>query len=167
MIALSALLPPPDAEAFTRDPVYLHPGQVVVRDTPTAVTTILGSCVSVFLYDERRGVAGVNHFLLPHWAGSGVENARFGAVAMRQLIAGVRALGGRTPDLRAKVFGGACVLEAFGRADGEHLGTRNVRVAMDALRAEGIPVLAEDTGGRRGRRLLFTTDDGTALVRLI
>lgn len=154
-------------DAPAREAVYLHPGQVVVRDTPAAVTTILGSCVTVLLYDERRGVGGVNHFLLPHWAGTGVENARFGAAAMRQLIGGVRALGGRAPDLRAKVFGGACVLEAFGRADGEHLGTRNVRVAMEALRAEGIPVLAEDTGGRRGRRLLLTTDDGAALVRLI
>ena len=154
-------------DAPARETVYLHPGHVVVRDTPAAVTTILGSCVTVLLYDERRCVGGVNHFLLPHWAGTGVENARFGAAAMRQLISGVRALGGRTPDLRAKVFGGACVLEAFGRADGEHLGTRNVRVALEALRAEGIPVLAEDTGGRRGRRLLLTTDDGAALVRLI
>lgn len=168
MIAAPAFLAAPAAEAGpARDAVYLHPGQVVVRDQPTAVTTILGSCVSVLLYDERRGVGGVNHFLLPHWAGTGVENARFGAAAMRQLIDGVRGVGGRTADLRAKVFGGACVLDAFGRADGEHLGARNVRVALEALRAEGIPVLAEDTGGRRGRRLVFTTDDGAALLRLI
>lgn len=167
MTAATAPLPAPAAPAATREAVYLHPGQVVVCDTPTAVTTILGSCVSVLLYDERRGVGGVNHFLLPHWAGTGVDNARFGAAAMRQLVDGVRALGGRRADLRAKVFGGACVLEAFGRTDGEHLGDRNVRVALDALRAEGIPVLAQDTGGRRGRRLQFTTDDGAALVRLI
>jgi chemotaxis protein CheD len=168
MTAGATLLSLADAGTLReRASVYLHPGQVVVAAHPIAVTTILGSCVSVCLYDERRGVGGVNHFLLPHWVGTGAQNARFGCAAMRQLLAEVRALGGRTADLRAKVFGGACVLDAFGRADGEHLGTRNVRVALEALQTAGVPMLATDTGGRRGRRLLFTTDDGAALVRLI
>lgn len=166
MSALAALAPVA-ADAPGRDAVYLHPGQLVLCDRPTAVTTILGSCVSVCLYDERTGAAGMNHFLLPHWAGTGENGARFGGAAMRQLVDGLRRLGARTADLRAKVFGGACVLQAFERADREHLGTRNAQVALEFLRAEGIPVLAEDTGGRRGRRLCFHTDDGAALVRLI
>jgi chemotaxis protein CheD len=165
MTATLAMPSPPEAPA--RASAYLHPGQLVLVDRPTAVTTILGSCVSVCLYDERRGVAGVNHFLLPFWTGGAQAGARFGCQAMRQLVRGVVELGARHAELRAKVFGGACVLDAFSRADGDHLGTRNVRVALDALEAEGIPVVASDTGGRRGRRLSFTTDDGTALVRLI
>lgn len=168
MIAAPAPVPAPDLSALpARATAYLHPGQIVICGQPTAVTTILGSCVSVCLYDERRGIAGVNHFLLPYWTGGAQPAGRFGAEAMRQLLSGVVALGARTADLRAKVFGGACVLDAFNGADGEHLGTRNVQVALEALRVERIPVLAADTGGRRGRRLLFTTDDGAALVRLI
>lgn len=168
MAAAPALHAAPDPFALpARATAYLHPGQMVFCDQPTAVSTILGSCVSVCLYDERRGVAGVNHFLLPYWTGGAQAPGRFGAQAMHQLMAGVLARGGRTPDLRAKVFGGACVLDAFDHPGGGHLGTRNVQVALEALQAERIPVLASDTGGRRGRKLLFTTDDGAALVRLI
>ncbi len=48
--------------------VYLHPGEVYVTGEPTRITTILGSCVSVCLFDARAGVAGLNHFLLPRAA---------------------------------------------------------------------------------------------------
>ncbi len=30
-----------------------------------AVTTILGSCVAVCLWDESHGIGGMNHYLLP------------------------------------------------------------------------------------------------------
>jgi hypothetical protein len=39
---------------------YLHTGQVFATDEPYAVTTILGSCVAVCLWDDRSQVAGRN-----------------------------------------------------------------------------------------------------------
>lgn len=151
-----------------RGATYLHPGQVVAPATPHVVTTILGSCVAVCLHDSAKRVGGINHYLLPGGSGSPREvNPRFGDHALQLLLRRVLALGCRRETLQAKVFGGACVLEAFQRADQEHLGTRNVETALDFLRAEGIPVAGQDTGGQRGRKLLFHTDSGTALLKLI
>ncbi|HXY42246.1 MAG TPA: chemotaxis protein CheD [Vicinamibacteria bacterium] len=146
--------------------VYLHPGQVFVSPDPAEVTTVLGSCVAVCVFDRvgRRG--GANHFLLPLCAGDGQSSARFGNVAVRKLIERMLALGSLKQDLEAKVFGGACTVEALHRSDG-HLGTKNAEVALRTLRQEGVPVVADDVGGRRGRRLVFRTDTGVALVRLI
>ena len=48
---------------------YLHPGRLLVSTEPAAVTTILGSCVSVCLWDESRGIGGMNHHLLPDGEG--------------------------------------------------------------------------------------------------
>ena len=45
--------------------VYLHPGQLVASGDHVIVTTVLGSCVAVCLFDENAGVGGVNHFVLP------------------------------------------------------------------------------------------------------
>ena len=156
---------PPVGDGVPRVAVYLHPGQLHAGREPTTVTTILGSCVAVCLVDAGRKVGGVNHFLLPHWAGEGHRTPRFGNVAMELLLERLLAMGARRGELRAKVFGGACVLEAFHGP--HHLGARNAEVAMGFLAAEGIEVAAADTGGRRGRKLLFRTDDGTALVKLI
>lgn len=68
--------------------------------------------------------------------------------------------------LQAKLFGGACVLEAF-RERKNHLGSENVRTARELLAAEAIPVIGEDVGGHRGRKLIFTTDDGSAWVKAL
>jgi chemotaxis protein CheD len=147
-----------------RRSVYLHPGQMFVSATPAEVTTILGSCVAVCVWDRLLRVGGANHYLLPHGVGSGPSSSRFGNVALRRLIDEVLALGCRRSDLEAKVFGGACVLEAL-RGKGRHLGRKNVEAAFAVLRQEGIPVVAEDTGGGRGRRVVFHTDDGAAWVK--
>ena len=93
----------------TLQQAYLHAGHMVVSSDPCRVTTVLGSCVAVGLWDPTSGVGGVNHFLLPQ----GSESARFGNVAVRTLIREVVAAGGRRRSLQAKLFGGACVLRAF------------------------------------------------------
>jgi chemotaxis protein CheD len=148
-----------------RRAVYLHPGHLVAAGEPTAVTTILGSCVGVFLWDARAGVGGVNHYLLPDLPPYTHPSPRFGEVALPRLLADVLAAGASRMRLRARVFGGACVLSAF-HAPG-HLGERNAELAMRFLDDHAIPVDERRTGGRRGRRVLFHTDDGFAAVREI
>jgi chemotaxis protein CheD len=148
-----------------RRAVYLHPGQLATSREPAAVTTILGSCVGVCLWDPFAEVGGLNHFLLPESPAHAAPSPRFGDVAMARLLEGVLALGAARGRLRARVFGGACVLSAFESAD--HLGIRNAQVAADFLEREGIEVESRLTGGRRGRKLLFHTDDGTVHVREI
>ena len=55
---MAALNPMPDPAAI--DPseklrtVYLYPGQVFTASQPLLVSTILGSCIAVCLWDERR-----------------------------------------------------------------------------------------------------------------
>lgn len=146
--------------------IYLHPGQILASSQPCSVTTILGSCVAVCLWDGEMQVGGINHFLLPHRAGGGSASPRFGNVAMEQLFRGLLAEGARREGLRAKVFGGACVLEAL-RGLGRSLGPKNVEVARRFLNEQGIPVVAEDTEGDRGRKLTFRTNDGSATVRML
>jgi chemotaxis protein CheD len=147
----------------TLQQAYLHAGHMVVSRDPCRVTTVLGSCVAVGLWDPTSGVGGVNHFLLPH----GNDSARFGNVAVRTLIREVVAAGGRRRMLQAKLFGGACVLRAFKNSGTgtPHLGEKNVEIARQILVDEGIPVTAEDTEGDRGRKLIFQTHDGAAWVR--
>jgi chemotaxis protein CheD len=139
---------------------YLHAGHMVVSRDPCRVTTVLGSCVAVGVWDPTSGVGGVNHFLLPQ----GNDSPRFGNVAVRTLIREVVAAGARRRHLQAKVFGGACVLRAF-KGGGSHLGRKNVEVAQQILIDEGIPVTAQDVEGERGRKLIFQTHDGAAWVR--
>ena len=48
-----------------RQRVYLLPGQLHASAEPCRITPILGSCVSICLFDAIRLAGGMNHFLLP------------------------------------------------------------------------------------------------------
>jgi len=159
-----ALLPPVGPRE--RRSVYLQPGQVFASPEPTEATTVLGSCVAVCLWDRRLRIGGANHFLLPYLADGATASPRYGNVAIERLIRDLERLGSRTEDLASKVFGGASVLEAF-RDERAHLGTKNVELARRILDAHAIPIVAEDVMGVRGRKLVFHTDSGIALVRLL
>ena len=146
--------------------VYLHPGQIFATTAPTLVTTILGSCVTVCLRDPVTGVTGINHFLLPRNPMRGTDDARYGDTAMESLAAAMwkeGALGHRTV---AKIFGGACVLRGYAPA-GRSIGEQNVEIARRFLESHHIEVVAAQTGGVRGRKLVFDTADGAAWLKEI
>jgi chemotaxis protein CheD len=145
-----------------RAQVYLHAGQLHAARSPTAITTILGSCVSVCLFDPEAAVGGMNHFLLPHHV-ERERSPRFGTVAVPELVEAVLRAGARRSGLKAKVFGGACVIQAF--RGSRCLGDENARLALRLLEESGVTVLDVDVGGQRGRKLVFHSDQGTAWVR--
>jgi chemotaxis protein CheD len=151
---------------FTTEMVYLHPGRMFAAAHRCTITTVLGSCVSVCLYDVETGVGGANHYVLPHAGGKANEPLRCGPSAILALIDSVLTLGARRSRLVAKVYGGAHVLKAM-TVERWHLGAANVEIARSVLRAERIPVHDMHVGGLRGRKLQFATADGAAWVREI
>lgn len=156
--------PPDEEERPSRWNVYLHPGQFHVSSEPTAVTTILGSCVAVCLWDPALGIGGMNHYLLPYWAEGAAASPRYGNVAVQRLIESLLALGCVKERLVAKLFGGGCVIDAF-REGESRLGIKNLGVARALLAEAGIQIVGEDVGGRHGRKLIFQTDDGVVWVK--
>jgi len=163
---ISSDIAAPQREQNHRKNFYLHPGQIFASRERHAVTTILGSCVSVCLWDPSAKVGGINHFLLPTHTGDGPVSPRFGDLAIRELIEQLIAFGCRRRNLLSKIFGGACVLEAF-QVRESHLGQRNVQLAEQFLAGAGIPLAGQDVGGQRGRKLICHTDNGTAWVKAL
>jgi chemotaxis protein CheD len=154
-----------DPLTFARARGYVQPGQILVSARPTQVTTILGSCVAVCMWDMERRIGGVNHFMLPMLAGPSGASPRFGNVAMNELIRQLLAAGARLPFLRAHVFGGACMFDQMQSAG--HLGEKNAEFALQSLRNLAVNVERVETGGKRGRKVQFNTDEGTACVTMI
>ncbi len=155
-----------NSDGIVRARHYVAPGQIFVSASPAAVTTILGSCVAVCLWDPRMRIGGMNHFMLPQFANAGVASPRFGNVAMDQLLEQMRMAGARLPLLQARVYGGSCMFEQM-RSPGGHLGQKNSALALEFLRKRAIEVVDSALGGSRGRRLTFHTDEGTACLKLI
>ncbi len=161
----TAVTPPPHDDATPGlDAVFLSPGTLHCATLPSRVTTILGSCVAVCLWDSRLRLAGINHYLLPHRHGAD-PSLRFGDTAIEALLREMQLLGCQRASLQAKLFGGAAVLPSA--SGGDPVGDQNVRVALDMLCRHGVPVMARVTGGRSGMLIRLFTETGDVMVRRI
>ncbi len=152
---------------MTAEPVpnshYLLAGSLMAPAQPHVITTVLGSCVSVCLWDCVLRIGGMNHYMLPLWNGEGLASPKYGNIAVAKLLQQLQDLGSNKRNLRAKIFGGGVVLNVTNPF--MNIGERNVRLAEDVLRRENIPIVSSDTGGRTGRKIIFHTENGIVLVK--
>jgi chemotaxis protein CheD len=143
---------------------FLHPGQICIASEPCLVTTIVGSCVALCLWDPVRRVGGAAHYLLAAGNGDGPASCRYGDVAIRTLLQKMAELGCQPSLLQAHVLGGACMFKAW---RGHNLGATNVEIARLLLAENGIPIVTEQVGGERGRKVVFSTSSGALETREI
>jgi chemotaxis protein CheD len=137
----------------------LWAGDISASKKRIRMTTVLGSCVSVCLFDLVGRFGGMNHYLLP----SAGQDGRHAEWSIRELFRRMVDLGSKPRNLQAKAFGGGSPL-AFAN-ESSAVGPENARVALETLAELGIPVLGERLGGNSGMRLYFENWSGVVLVR--
>lgn len=138
---------------------FLRPGQFYAARRPVLAETLVGSCVTVCLYNVRQGFGAMNHFLRAHPGDTAPANpGEFGSTATRYIVSAVLRIDDDPRHYRASVFGGAAVLRAAD--EGNRIGQGNVVAALEILRAAGIRVTRQEVGGTRGRRVTFNTQTG-------
>jgi chemotaxis protein CheD len=144
---------------------YLYPAAMFYSREPYLVHTILGSCVSVCLYDNILKIGGINHYMLPFWNGQGLASPKYGNIAIEKLLEQMLKMGSHKNNLTAKVFGGGEVIDAGSNMF--NIGKRNIEIAETMLREQGIKVIASDTAGKFGRKIQYNTQTGAVLMKLI
>lgn len=142
---------------------YLYPGMLFAEAQGCRVTTVLGSCIAVCLFDPVRKIGGINHYMLPFWNGEGLPTPRYGNVAIDALIERLQGFGCLASRLQAKLFGGAAMWD-----NGNSLiaiGERNIDLAWRMLDQYDIPVVGSDVGGGVSRKIIFHTATGEVFLR--
>lgn len=149
----------------SNDPIHRHflfPGTIFADPGEFQISTVLGSCVAVCLWDGITLRGGMNHYMLPLWNGEGLATPRYGSIAIDRLLSRMLAIGCRREHLVAKVFGGANVMT---NGNGLYMiGDRNVMLAFQMLEDLRIPVTASDVGGTVGRKIVMNSATGVVLV---
>ena len=143
----------------------LLPGKILVATKPTLISTLLGSCVAVCLWDKRLRIGGMNHYLLPGTEHGDVGDSNRGVSSIRMLLDEFISLQSYPVDLEAKIFGGCNSL--YRNNDRYKIGERNIAIAFDMMKGVGIPVIAHHTGGAHGRKIVFNTSNGKVRMRLL
>ena len=144
---------------------FLYPSTLLVSERPVWITTILGSCVAVCLYDPVRKIGGMNHYMLPYWNGEGLASPKYGNIAINKLIEQMLKKGSKRLNLVAKIFGGANVSQVNHNI--YYINKRNISVSVNLLKEYSIPIVNSCIGGNKGRRIQFCTETGKVLHKFI
>jgi chemotaxis protein CheD len=145
-------------QQFARPEHYIGPGDYYSSGDDIVISTLLGSCIAVALYDTNLPMGGLNHFMLPFpkvQSDSLFSNsAKYGVHAMEVLINDMLKKGCRKEKLRAKVFGGSTVI-SYAQEATYNIPRMNIDFIFRFLETERIPVDSYSVGGARPRKIFF------------
>ncbi|MFW5924150.1 MAG: chemotaxis protein CheD [archaeon] len=156
-----------EPETPITEPVQVGISEFVVNDQGITLKAYgLGSCVAIALFDPDATVGALAHVMLPN----GDENdsvdlkpGKFADTAIRAMLRRMVEEGADYTSVEAKLAGGSDMFEF--ESFGEGVGSRNVQAAKDELEKLGVPIVAEDVGGGRGRTVEFDTSTGVLTIR--
>lgn len=153
-------------------------GEYYISSANEVISTVLGSCIAVCLFDPVKRIGGMNHFMLPEGNQSSfssqagldrdklTENSmRYGITAMEVLIGELQKRGARRDNLKAKIFGGGKVINK--NFSGTTVGDKNIGFARAFLKTEEIPILGENVGNTYGRKIFFLTENNSVFVKKV
>lgn len=158
-----ATLPPREIERLSR---AIFPGEWAV-ESRRPISTLLGSCIAVCLYDSALPLGGMNHFMLPQlnrglYADEDVLLA--GDACMEALLNAMLNQGAARHRIKAKAFGGGAVINT-NQCPSRSVGQRNVDFIREWLTREGIPLIASDFLGPWSRKVLLLPSNGEVLCK--
>lgn len=146
--------------------VFLLPGEHFAGDARYRISTLLGSCVSIVLWQPELRVGAMSHFLLPG-AGKqgGVLCGRYAEDALALMLRDLEPLGAAPTDCQAKIFGGGAMFDPPGSGRPLDIGRQNGEAARAMLLQRRIRVASESLFDAGHRRIIFDVRSGEVWVK--
>ena len=144
---------------------FVRPGEVVWSDHSIRISTVLGSCVAICVWNPQLQHGGLAHGMLPKRFGprAGRLDGRYMDEGFAILLKQMRRFAPPSA-YQIKAFGGSSLVS--GTADSNlEIGLRNADRARELVAIEGLSLSASDMGGPRFRKLIFHLDTGEVWLR--
>ena len=121
----------------------------------------IGSCICLFLQDRMAGISGGAHIMLPESVDLTGENGKYyyATAAVNELVRRFSRLGSNLTNLRAKITGGANVIDTS-----HDIGDQNAQTVIKQLVRNNVYIAAKEVGGKLGRSARFDSDTGVMTV---
>lgn len=145
---------------------YAGIGEMKIAHNPGLLIVMgIGSCIALALYDRYVKVGGIAHIMLPDSRNSRITKnscCKFADVAVPVLLEEMERHKAEKKQIVAKIAGGASM---FSVMDTLQIGEKNAAVVKEALKEEGIKLVAEDVGGNYARSVILDTRTGEFTVK--
>lgn len=151
--------------------IFLCPGEFHLSTSPEIVTTVLGSCISVIMYDTEKCISMMSHNLMPtcgessRCKGDCVNVYKYAECSVKQMLKVFKSVGIPHRNVIIKLFGGSELINNGYRGKRMvSIGSRNIEVVKNIIEKEELKVVAQDLGGTAGRKIIFFTNTGEVFL---
>ncbi len=123
----------------------------------------LGSCIALILFDELHRVSAMSHILLPKVNTNNkiLFPHKFASLSVKLLLEELLNHGAVRENIKAIIVGGSKIFDIENNLIGDD-NTKSVKEELDALK---IQIILEDTGGSKGRNVIFDPKSFSLYVR--
>ena len=163
---------------------YLKAGELFLMQKPALISTILGSCIAITLFNRRLGIAGICHALMPRCIKQSHKNSVDGlldnechkcleafkyADCSAFMMAEAFFRFGITPqETEVRLFGGAKMISGYQSRGAKYsVGDQNVDSARKVIAHCHLELTSSYTGGSAGRKITFNTKTGEVAQQFI
>ncbi|MDF3820507.1 chemotaxis protein CheD [Leptospira sp. 96542] len=151
---------------------YLNPGDFYFGGPNIRIRTLLGSCVSIILWNPEAKLGGMCHYILPLQNGNfrdSTLNGKYGEDAISLFLKEIKTKRLDPKSFKARIFGGSNMFlthekELLDDKLAGQIGSRNSDFAINELKKLGIKILSKDIGGIQSRKIYFSVWDGEVWV---
>jgi len=153
---------------------YLQPGEIHFSEETYQVTTILGSCLAVTMWNPTLRMGAICHALLPvcpkpeKCSKQCEDRFRYVECTISWMIEQFQERAIDLTEIECKVFGGGDMFPLSAQEGKKiNVGKQNAAIALKILRQEGLRVISQDLEGCQGRKIIFNTENGEVLLKRI
>ncbi len=140
--------------------IFLKPGELNISARPTIVTTLLGSCVSITMFNSRLRIGAICHAVLPISKNSTTlqEVSKYVDSSIFYMLKVLESVGVQRLEIVVKMFGSSEIIQ--NRVTGNNfksVGRQNIEIVKQIINTEQLNLIASNVGGEFGRKILFNT----------
>ncbi|NCN11475.1 MAG: chemotaxis protein CheD [Leptospira sp.] len=160
---------------------FLYPGDYCFGSNNFRIRTLLGSCVALILLHPEKKLGGMSHIMLPerkkYHSSVNDRPGKYADDSFKLFEASAKTFKTDLSEYKAKLFGGANMFTNFktkeyqALSDDEknvyselddriQIGKKNIEFIKQMLAFFNIPILSEDLGGIKHRKVYLTVWDG-------
>jgi chemotaxis protein CheD len=142
--------------------VYIPPGTIVFPAHPIIIKSVVTFGLVITVHNPKEKWGAFAHFLYPYRTGSHCDNSFYAAPALYALWKKITTKTTAYSQLEVQVIGAASPSLADNFAKEQSL--QNIKVCKELLQCKGFVINSEDTGGYRGRKILFKPNTGETII---
>lgn len=122
----------------------------------------LGSCIALILCDYKNKICGMSHILLPKATKKVINYPhKYANLSARLLMQELIDSGAEYEQIKAIIVGGSKIFDL----DNNLVGIDNIEYIKEELKKLKIEIIKEETGGSKGRIVIFDSKDCTLYLK--